>query len=97
MEVDGVDEVLLVAEAARRVLHPPDLGVYRLAGRMGDPMPQIGDDVLEAPPEHARHLDHRLEAAAQGPVLQIRRTDGLAPNLHTLMHLLLLSHRASRT
>ena len=46
-----------------------DLGVDRLAGRIRDPMPQVGDDVLEAPPEHARHCDHRLEAAAQRTVL----------------------------
>jgi hypothetical protein len=60
VEVNGVDEVLFVAESPRRVLHPLDLGVERLAGRVGDPMAQIGDDVLEAPPQHPCHGNHRF-------------------------------------
>jgi hypothetical protein len=36
MEVDGVDEVLPVAKAARRVLHLLNLGVERLAASLGD-------------------------------------------------------------
>jgi len=47
VEVDRVDEVLLVAEAAGRVLHPLDLGVDRLTCRVGDAMLEIGDDVGE--------------------------------------------------
>ncbi len=69
MEVDRVDEVLLVAKSACRVLHPLNLCIDGLAGRVRDPMPQVSDDVLEPPFEHARHPDHRLEAAAQRPVL----------------------------
>ena len=35
MKVDRVDEVLFVAESARRVIHPLDLGVDRFAVRIG--------------------------------------------------------------
>src|SRR5258708_3591713 len=60
VEVNGVNEVLLIAESARRVLNPLDLGVDRFTGCVGDSMPKIGDDVGESALEHARHLDHRL-------------------------------------
>lgn len=45
MEVNSVNEVLFVAEATCRVLDPLDLGVDRFAGRIGDPVAQVGDDV----------------------------------------------------
>jgi hypothetical protein len=48
VEVDRVDEVLFVAEAAGRVLHPLDLGVDGFAGRVGDAVLEVGDDVGEA-------------------------------------------------
>src|ERR1035437_1120124 len=53
MEVDRVDEVLFVAEAAGRVLQPLDLGVDGFAGRVGDTVLEVGDDVGEAAFEHA--------------------------------------------
>src|SRR5450759_4504946 len=53
VEVDRVDEVLFVAEAAGRVLHPLDLGVDGFAGRVGDPVLEVGDDVGEAAFHHA--------------------------------------------
>src|ERR1039458_9574924 len=45
VEVDRVHEVLPVPEAPRRVLHPLDLGIDGFAGRVGNPMPQVRDDV----------------------------------------------------
>src|SRR5208283_3391295 len=69
VEVDRVYEVLLVPEAPRRVLHPLDLGVDGFAGRVGDPMPQVSDDVLESSFEHPRYLDHRLQPTSHGPVV----------------------------
>src|ERR1019366_1923764 len=57
VEVDCVHEVLPVPEAPRRVLHPLDLGIDGFAGRVGDPMPHVRDDVLEPPFEHPRYLD----------------------------------------
>src|SRR6266700_2628453 len=66
VEVDGVNEVLFVPKSTRRVLHPLDLGVDRFAGRVGDVMPQVGDDVLEPALEHPCYLDHRLQTAPYG-------------------------------
>jgi len=53
VEVDGVDEVLFVAETAGRVPHPLNLGVDGFAGRVGDAVLEVDDDVLKAPFEHA--------------------------------------------
>lgn len=39
-----MDEVLLVAVAVRCVLHPLDICVDRFAGRIPNPVSQIGDD-----------------------------------------------------
>jgi hypothetical protein len=69
VEVDCVNEVLLVPKTSRRVLHPLDLGVNRFAGRVGNAVPQIRDDVLEPPFEHPRHLDHRLQPTSHCPVV----------------------------
>src|SRR5579864_7292480 len=44
VEVNRVDEVLFVAEAAGRVLHPLDLGVDGFAGGVGDAVLEVGDD-----------------------------------------------------
>ena len=52
VEVDCIDGVLLVTEASGRVLHPLDLGVDGLAGRVSDGVLEIGDDV-EASFHHA--------------------------------------------
>ena len=69
MEVDGRDEVLLVAKATSGVLHPLDLGVQRLAGGVCHSVPDVGDDILEASLEHAGHLDHRFQATPHRPVV----------------------------
>lgn len=45
MEVDGVLEVLEVAEASGCVLHPLDLGIDAFAGGICDPMLEVGEDV----------------------------------------------------
>src|SRR5215471_17979814 len=61
VEVDRVNEVLSVPKPARRVFHPLDLGVDRLAAGVGNAVSEIRDDVLEAPLEHTSHLNHRLQ------------------------------------
>src|ERR1017187_4516363 len=64
VEVDRVHEVQPVPEAPRRVLHPLDLGIDGFAGRVGDPMPQVRDDVLEASLENIiTYLRHRITNA----------------------------------
>src|SRR5712691_9974893 len=69
MEVDRVDEVLFVAEAAGRVLHPLDLGVDGFASGVGDAVLEVGDNVGESAFEHAGHFLHRTEAAAHRPTV----------------------------
>jgi hypothetical protein len=54
VEVDRVNKVLFVAEAAGRVFYPLDLGIDGFAGRVGgDAMLEVGDDVGEAALEPA--------------------------------------------
>lgn len=60
MEADSVNEVAPVPKTPCHVLHPLDLGMNGLTGRLGDPVPQVGDDVFEATFQHPSHLDHRL-------------------------------------
>src|SRR5579859_5313558 len=67
VEVDGVYEVMPVAEASRRVLHPLDFGIDRFAAGVGNSVSQIRDDVLEATLEHSRYFDHRPEPASYSP------------------------------
>ena len=69
VEVDGVNEVLFVPEASRRVFHPLNLGIDGFASRVRDPVPQVRDDVFEPPLQHPRHLDHRLQPAPHCPVV----------------------------
>src|SRR5437879_3932271 len=69
VEVDRVDEVLLVAEAAGRVLHPLDLGVDGFASRVGDAVLEVGDDVGETAFEHAGHGFHRTQTTAHRPTV----------------------------
>lgn len=69
MKIDGGDEVGLAAEAAGGVLDALDLGVERLAGGVGDGMPEIGDDVVEAAAKHAGLFDHGFQAGTDGPVM----------------------------
>lgn len=54
MEVDRVEEVLLITDAASRVLDPLNLRVDRLATGVGNAMPELGDDVFKAPLHHSR-------------------------------------------
>jgi hypothetical protein len=60
VEVDGVNEVLFVPEASRRVLHPLDLGIDGFASRVRDPVPQVRDDVLEPPLVYASYCTSYL-------------------------------------
>src|SRR5437016_7610085 len=67
VEVDRVDEVMFVAEAAGRVLHPLDLGVDGFAGGVGDTVLEVCDDVGEAAFEHAGDFLHWSQTAAHRP------------------------------
>src|SRR5579862_9603366 len=67
VKVDGMNEILLVAESSRRVLHPLDFGVDRFATGVGDPVPQVRDDVFESPLQHPCCFNHRLEPAPYRP------------------------------
>src|SRR5690348_2522781 len=69
VEVDRVGEVLLVPESARRVLHPLNLGIDRLAGSVGYSVLPIRDDVLEAALQHSPHSDHGFQSAAHRPMV----------------------------
>src|ERR1017187_5026754 len=69
VEVDGVDEVLFVAEATGRVLHPLDLGVDGFARGVGDAVLEVGDDVGEAAFQHAGHFLYRSQTAAHRPTV----------------------------
>src|SRR6266446_6754504 len=67
VEVDGGLEVLPVPVAAGRVPDPLDLGIQALGGRVGDPVPQVGEDVREVRLQHPRLLDHGLEPGVRRP------------------------------
>jgi hypothetical protein len=67
VEQNGVDEVLLVAESARGVLHPLNLGVDRFTAGVSDTMLEIGDDVGEPAHKHSGYFFHGLETASYGP------------------------------
>ena len=62
-------EVVLVSESPRRVLHPLDLGIDRLAGCIGDAMLQVRQDIAESCLQGAGYLDERLQVAVRGPVV----------------------------
>src|SRR5215467_665775 len=69
VKVDRMNEVLFVAKTSRRILYPLDFGIDRFAGRVGDAVPQVRDDVLEPSFDHPRHLDHRLQPTSYRPVV----------------------------
>ena len=67
VEVDGRLEVLFVPEPPCRVLDPLNPGIDGLACGVGDPMAEVCDDVLKASFQHARDIDHWLQAASCRP------------------------------
>src|SRR5712692_8617053 len=67
VEVDGRLEVLGVAEAPRRLLHPLNGRVHGLEARVGDPMLMVRQDVGQVAPDQPGYLCHRLEPAMGGP------------------------------
>lgn len=58
MEVDRIDEVARVAVAASGKLDHWMRASSDSPGRLGDPVPQVGHDVLEAILEHSGNLYH---------------------------------------
>src|SRR6058998_3156116 len=66
-EVDGGLEVLLVSVAAGPSLDGHDLAVQAFGHAVGDRVSAVGQDVLEAVPEHVGHLAHGRQAAVGGP------------------------------
>jgi hypothetical protein len=70
VEVDGGDEVGFAAETASGVLDPLNLRIDGLAGGVGNAMPQIGNDVLDAALDQcAPFFDHAAQSAASRPVM----------------------------
>ena len=65
MEVDGVDEVLLIAKAASRRLHPLNPGVQTLTDRVRDAVFQI-TAVQISWAEQRRLLKTREKASPKG-------------------------------
>jgi hypothetical protein len=75
VEVDGIHEVLNVAEPASRVLHPWELRVETFAGRVGGSLLEAGQDVRQSLPRGA--------AALQGVAAYLdgtRRVGPVVPN-----------------
>jgi hypothetical protein len=58
VEVDGVNKILFIAEAAGGVLDPLDFGIDGFAAGIGDPVSQVRDDVFEPPLQHPCYFDH---------------------------------------
>ena len=67
MEVDGGLEVGAVAIASGQALDLLHLGVHRLLEGVGDPVSQVGQDVVESALEGASHGGHRRQTAVGGP------------------------------
>jgi hypothetical protein len=62
-------ESLAVAKAADQHLELLDLRVHALGTRIGDPLCEERPDVGPVALEHPRHPLHRLEPAADGPLI----------------------------
>jgi hypothetical protein len=69
MEVDRRLESLPIPKAAGRVLDSLELRVQPFGDRIGDPLVQAVQDVVEVSTDNARDMDHRLEARANSPRL----------------------------
>jgi len=67
VKVDRRLEVLDVAEPPRRLLDPLDGGIDGLEACVGEPVPQVGQDVWEVPVNQLRHRRHRGQPAVSGP------------------------------
>lgn len=61
VKIDRRFEVMLLSESPRRVLHPLDLSINRLAGRIGDALLQVRQDVRQSCLEGAGHFDTWLQ------------------------------------
>src|SRR5262249_37742198 len=66
VEVDGRLEVFSVAEAAGRLLDPLDNGVDALETRIGQTMPEVGQQVRQVTADELGDGRHGLEAAMGG-------------------------------
>src|SRR5215831_1777217 len=66
VKVDGGLEVLGVAEAAGRLLYALDHGVDRLEARIGEAVPQVGQQIGQVAPDQLGDCDHGPQAAVGG-------------------------------
>jgi len=66
VKVDRRLEVLDVPEPQRRLVHPLDGGVHGLEAGIGQPVPEVGEDVREVALNELGHLDHRRQLAVGG-------------------------------
>ena len=69
MEINGVNEVVHVAESSSGVLHPLDARIDGFTGSIGDSMSEERDDVFKSPFEHSRNVDDRLEPTSKRPLM----------------------------
>ena len=69
MEINGVNEVVHVAESSSGVLDPLYACIDGFTGGISDAMFQKRDDVWKSTFEHSSDFDHRLKSAANGPLM----------------------------
>src|SRR5262249_12443738 len=69
VEVDRNFEMVPVAEAVGRLLEGLDLPGYALAHGVGDPMPEVGQDVRQVALDHLRALEHLRQPAPRRPAV----------------------------
>ena len=67
MEVDRRLEVLDIPEPPRGLIHPLDGGVDSLQASVGEPVPEVGQDVREVALDQLGHRGHGLQPAVGGP------------------------------
>ena len=66
LEVDRRLEMFDVAEPPSGFLHPLDRGVHGLQAGVGEPVPEVGQDVREVALDQLGHRRHRLQSAVGG-------------------------------
>ena len=72
MKVDRRLEVFDVSEAPGGFLHPLDRGVHGLQAGIGEPVPEVSQDVREVALDEFAHLSHRLQPAVGRTLLTFR-------------------------
>ena len=69
MEIDGGFEVLDIPEAAGSSLDGHDFAVQALSHSVGDGVPAVGQNIIQALIDHGADTFHRAQFAPVHPVL----------------------------